>query len=480
MDRGKVILVLVLMLTVSLVVPLTIKGQQPSVFRVEKLPFNTPAFSEISPVISRNGLIYCSDKRFSIIKDRISYDGRRLYNIYFSEKEDSSGWSKPAEVKSDLNRMFNSGPLNISPDGRTVYFTSEIETGSAAKRKSFRNHSGIFIGRLIGNNLDSISAFRYNSKDYDVGQPTLSSDGKMLIFASNIPGGQGGSDIWYCIMTKGEWSAPVNFGAPVNSTASENFPYYHRSGKLFFASDRPGGIGKMDIYSTILTAGKWDDPVLLPEPINSGADDFSFVADKDLLTGYFVSDRMNSDDIYSFVSTILRKTKCDTMEENSYCYRFVEENSVKLDSVPFRYDWRFGDGQKASGVMVEHCFEKPGTYIVQLDVLNLVTNELSVNEKSDTLVVTQVEQAYFTGPDSIASGQRVMLDAGETNLPGWNIARYYWNFGDETIAVGPSVEKTFIKPGKYNVQLIVTDAPKQGEAARETCVSKNIKVFKKP
>ena len=73
------------------------------------------------------------------------------------------------------------------------------------------------------------------------------------------------------------------------------------------------------------------------------------------------------------VSTIIRKATCDMTAENSYCYRFMEENSVKFDTMPFRYDWRFGDGEKASGVVVEHCYKGPGTYIVQLDVVNLIT-----------------------------------------------------------------------------------------------------------
>jgi len=73
-----------------------------------------------------------------------------------------------------------------------------------------------------------------------------------------------------------------------------------------------------------------------------------------------------------------------------------------------------------------------------------------------------------------------MLNADETNLPEWKIAQDYWNFGDETIAVGNRVDKTFLKPGKYNVQLIVSNEPDPGGRAKEACVSKNIIVFNKP
>jgi hypothetical protein len=475
----RVFILVAVLLTAPLVVIQT-KGQQLSVYKVDRMPFNSSVFSEISPVIVNEGLVFCSDKRFSIVKDRIAFDGRRLYNIYLAEMKDSTDWKKPLEFKSERNSLFNNGPFCIAPDGKTVYFTSEIETGAAAKQRNFRNHSGIFIAELAGTSLNSLRPFRYNSPDYDIGQPSISNDGKFLFFSSNMPGGQGGSDLYYCEFINGEWSTPVNFGPVVNSSGTENYPCSNPSGRLYFTSDRSGGIGNLDIYFTALTGGRWDEPVLLPEPVNSSSDDFGLVAQGDLQKGYFSSNREKSDDIYRFVSTILRKATCDGMSENSYCYRFLEENSAKFDTMPFRYDWNFGDGEKASGVVVEHCYNGPGTYIVQLDVINLVTNAISYNEKSDTLTVTKIEQAYISGPDSIATGQQIMLNADETNLPGWKIVQYYWNFGDETVAIGNQVDKTFIKPGIYNVQLIISAEPEPGGSVREACVSKNILVFNKP
>jgi hypothetical protein len=475
----RVFFLVAVILTVPFIT-IPVKGQQPSVYKVDRMSFNSSGFSEISPVIVKGGLVFCSDKRFSIIKDRTAFDGRRLYNIYLAEMQDTSEWKKPMELKSERNSLFNNGPFCIAPDGKTVYFTSEIETGSAAKQRNFKNHSGIFIAELSGTNLTSLRPFKYNSTDYDLAQPSVSNDGKYLVFSSNKPGGQGGSDLYYCDLVDGEWTAPVNFGPVVNSSGTENFPYYHSSGRLYFTSNRSGGVGNLDIYYTSMTGGKWDIPVLLPEPINSSADDFALVAEGDLQKGYFSSNRKNSDDIYRFVSTIMRKATCDMMSENSYCYRFMEENSAKFDTMPFRYDWSFGDGEKASGVVVEHCYNGPGTYVVQLDVVNLVTKAISYNEKTDTLVVTRIEQAYISGPDSIAAGQRIMLNADESNLPGWKIAQYYWNFGDETVAIGNRIDKTFLKSGIYNVQLIVSTEPEPGGAVKETCVSKNILVFNKP
>jgi hypothetical protein len=455
-------------------------AQKPSIYKITRMPFNKDAFSEISPVIVKDGIIFCSDRRFSSLKDRTAYDGHRLYNLYQVERKDTSEWSNPKELLSQRSSKFNNGPLCIAPDGHKVYFTSEVETGKAASKKNFKNHSGIFTADLSGSDLTNISPFKYNNPLYDVAHPSVSRDGKLLFFASDMPGGQGGSDLYVCKLINGEWGEPENLGTKVNSPQSEFYPYMHASGRLYFTSNRPGGLGKLDIYYTSLTSGIWDDPVHLPEPINSPSDDFAFVAQDNLQTGYITSNRNNSDDIYEFKSLIIRKTSCDTLVENSFCFRFVEENALKVDSLPFRYEWKFGDGNKATGIVVEHCYDNPGTYLVQLDVVNLITKEVLHNQKSDTLVITEIEQPYITVPDKADMGQQIKLSADKTNLPGWRINSYYWNFGDESIGTGKEIDHTYLKAGTYNIQLIVTTEAEPGSSAREACISKNIIVIHKP
>ena len=475
---GKRILYMFLLVLIVPIVSLKTEAQQPSVYSVKRMTFNVNGFSNISPVIVKDGIIFCSNRRYSGLSDHTGFDGRRLYNIYIAEKKDTTAFRRPKVLKSDRSNKFNNGPLCFAPDGKTVYFTSEVETGEMAENKNFKNHSGIFIAELSGMELVSIRPFKYNNPQYDIGQPSISRDGKHLYFASDMPGGFGGSDIYSCESVNSEWSTPVNLGTKVNSPGSENYPYIHPSGKLYFTSNRPGGMGNLDVYFVTRSSGIWDDPMLLPAPINSKSDDFAFVAENDLQKGYFSSNRGNEDDIYEFTSNIIRKASCDSLQENNYCYRFSEENAVKYDTMPFRYQWKFGDGNTAIGPVVEHCFSAPGTYIVQLDVVNLVTKEVTYNEKSETVVVTEIVQPYISSPDSIGSDQRITLSADSTNLPGWNISQYYWNFGDETIATGKNVEKKFLKPGVYNIQLIVSTEPGKGTSVQEACVSKNIIVFR--
>ena len=458
----------------------TNQGQQPSLYRITRMSFNDPVFSEISPVIVKDGIVFCSDRRFSSLRDRKSFEGNRIYNIYMAQRKDTSEYSRPVMLKSERSELFNNGPLSLAPDGKTVFFTSEVETGAVTRKRTYKNHSGIFTAELSNNELVSLVPFPYNSDGYNIAQPSVSSDGRYLYFASDMPGGQGGSDIYFSEKVNGQWSKPVNLGPVINSSATENFPFIHSSGRLYFSSDRSGGPGRLDVYYTSFSSGKWDDPALVPEPVNSPADDFAFVADQDLQEGFFSSNRRTNDDIYRFASTIIRKTVCDTLVENNYCYELIEENAVKFDTMPFRYEWKYGDGNKGIGPSVIYCYSGPGNYLIQLDVVNLITGEVMFNEKTYNLEITDVEQPYITADDKGITGNGIMFSAEKTNLPGWEIARYYWNFGDETVATGKEVSKTFMKPGTYNVQLIVTAEPDAGGITKEACVCRNIEILQGP
>jgi hypothetical protein len=453
-------------------------GQAP-VFETKSLPFNSPLFSDIAPVLVKDGILFCSDKRVSGISNKVTFNGDRLYNIYFVERKDSLDWGRPQPVKSSLSPFLFYGPMCLASDGRTVYFTSGLLSADEAKKKNVRNPMGIFIGELSGTDVINVKPFEYNSPEYNVLQPSVSRDGKYLFFVSDMPGGQGGSDIWFCEFIDNKWSKPVNPGSMVNTSSKENYPFIHQSGRLYFSSDRPGGKGGSDIYYTFQNSGNWQSPVPLQADINSASDDFAFVAVESLQSGYFSSRRNGgNDDIFSFYNKIIRKVTCDSLQYNSYCYEFTDENAVRFDTIPFRYQWNFGDGTQADGVKVEHCYSGPGNYVITLDVINLVTMELQKNEKTLQLEITDIVQPYISAPDICGANREIKLNADSTNLPGWNIAQYYWNFGDESVSTGKEVPKTYSIPGTYNIQLIVTTAPDAGGVIREACVSKNIIVIR--
>ncbi|MCK7532883.1 MAG: hypothetical protein MZV63_18515 [Marinilabiliales bacterium] len=106
-----------------------------------------------------------------------------------------------------------------------------------------------------------------------------------------MPGSLGKYDIYMCEKIDGKWSTPVSLGNSVNTPDAEIHPFLHSSGRLYFASDRPGGMGGLDIWFSTLAYGSWTKPVVLDEPINSADDDFAFYAAQGGLQGYFSSNR---------------------------------------------------------------------------------------------------------------------------------------------------------------------------------------------
>jgi hypothetical protein len=292
----------------------------PSPYKIQKLPVSSGGSNEMAPVIVKDGIIFCSDKKTSAIINHTDFNDDRLYNIFLAVKIDSSRWGRPERIKDPASHLAQYGSACIAPDGKTVYFTRSVLSGRAARKRSIQNPLGIFIGELSGTDIINVKPFEYNDPKYvyDCRYPSLSSDGKYLFFASNMPGGLGRGDLYYCELAGGKWGKPVNLGPKVNTSSSENYPFMHPSGRLYFSSDRPSSapyMGMMDIYYTSLIYGVWDNPVPLPEPINSKEDDFAFVAEENMQTGYFTRITGPTSDILSFKSR--KPTLQDSIQSHS-------------------------------------------------------------------------------------------------------------------------------------------------------------------
>jgi len=474
MKRLSVNLVLIFILLQLL--PVTSVAQ--SSFEVKLVPSMSSSSDDIVSVIVKDGILFCSNRKTNPFITRKNLQGEKLYELYFSSFNKKNEPGKPRIFTSDLKGKFNIGPACLSPDGRTLYFTRNYFTGKSKKKMGESDKYGIFIAKRQGTSWGNLSEFEYNDPRYRFAYPFITPDGKYLFFSSDMQGTIGRSDLYVCENVNGKWATPVSLGRDVNSSSSEVYPFYHSSGRLYFASDRPGGMGGLDIYYTHLVDGKWSSPIHLGEPINSKNDDFALYSNAPDVEGYFTSDRRRKgdDDIFSFRSTIIRRSSCDSLQKNNYCFEFIEETAVQSDSMTTKYkwEWDFGDGSTAEGITAVHCYKEPGSYFVELNFINLITGKVERNQASYLLNVSDVEQPYITNPESVTAGQPFTLDASLTNLPGWNIAQYYWNFGDETAATGRETIKTFLKPGKYNVQLIVSSAPDPNGVVREACVCKDI------
>jgi hypothetical protein len=457
------------------IAPCLASGQENDLYEIEKLQVSSRFYNDMAPVIDGDIIYFCSDRRWFGWRNDKALDGRNLYSIYMAERKDSVSFGEVELFSGDIATIADEGPFCFDPGRNRIYYTRTMDVSKRARRKNSNgNNIGIFIADRTTDGWGNIRQFPYNDPLWNTGHPSLSSDGRFLYFSSDIPGGAGLSDIYVSENVGGEWSEPVNLGNGVNSSSADLYPWISPSGELFFASDREGGNGMLDIYSSRFFNGGWLEPVLLPEPVNSSSNDFAYKHGSDPSEAYFTSDREESDDLYRMKSLIVRKTECREIVYEKFCYEFEEENAARIDTLPFEFEWDFDDGTKARGIKTVHCFEEPGTYIVKLNIVDIITGEVQYNETSLFLEVKRMEQPFMEVQDTLIAGDIANFDASLTNLPGWEIEEYYWNFDDGTVATGITTGKQYRIPGIYDVQLIVTSAPDESGNVKESCVSKII------
>lgn len=215
----------------------------------------------------------------------------------------------PSPLSGTVNSNLHEGTAIISPSGDMMYFTrSRMVNNKPGQAKNNDNHLEICQAHGTNDNWTDVSSLPFNSTEYSCGHPSLTSDGKRMFFISDMPGGMGGTDIYYSNFVNGQWSKPVNAGNSINTNGNEMFPTIHNitNGKdeFYFSSDGMTGAGGLDIFRCAMENSLPVKPERLSAPFNSSADDFGIVFNENGTSGYFSSNRENadgSDRIYSFV-----------------------------------------------------------------------------------------------------------------------------------------------------------------------------------
>lgn len=274
----------------------------------ELKPINT-VYKELSPVFYKGGIVF-SSQRPGGIRPFVSFDGGAnevLLDLYYIDFDGSEASLKnKLYFFPDLNTAKHEGPASFTADGKTVYYTTTVK-GKRDSANIVQSTLQIFKATLQDNNVwtTAKSAFRFNSYKYSVLHPSVSSDGKKIFFASDMPGGYGGTDLYVIYQEKdSSWTDPYNLGPEVNTSGNELFPFYNNNGKIYFSSNGHPGMGKLDIFEAVYDEDYgWTDVNNLRVPINSIGDDICYVEKGNSGKGLFVSDRINgtgNDDIYAF------------------------------------------------------------------------------------------------------------------------------------------------------------------------------------
>lgn len=207
---------------------------------------------------------------------------------------------EPVQVLGSITNRYHEGPATFSADGRIMIFTRNSYAKKDSLNKQGVRVAELWMSKKgVHNQWQTPTPLSINNKEYNVEHASISPDGKTLYFVSDMPGGKGGFDLYKVSITSDGniTSAPENIDF-VNTEANEMFPFIHENGMLYFASDGHPGLGGLDVFCVSSKGGKVAN---LGVPVNSQKDDFSFFMNASMTKGYVSSNRdggKGMDDIY--------------------------------------------------------------------------------------------------------------------------------------------------------------------------------------
>lgn len=251
-----------------------------------------------------NSILFTSNRAASLGKDLDNWTGLEFSDLFYARKDRKGDWSTPAltDESGTLNSKASEGACQLNSRFTNLYFT---RCWNEPKKK---NGCAIYKVNRVGINTwgDPQLVDLGGDSTFVFGHPSVTPDENALYFAAEIPGGYGGKDIWVARKKGkgGEW-VKENLGPVINTPGDELFPFIRSDSVLYFSSNGHPGMGGMDIFRSVKSGGRWTVPDNLKSPINSHSDDFSIIFNpEEPEEGYFASNRPGGkgrDDIYSFV-----------------------------------------------------------------------------------------------------------------------------------------------------------------------------------
>ncbi|MEZ4802718.1 MAG: OmpA family protein [Gelidibacter sp.] len=277
------------------------------IVEVENLPINS-SYSDFGSFVHENELYFAS-ARNTDEKKKYGWNDEPFLDLYQVNVKTTDGkreFGSTDFIKAEkINTDYHEASVAITNDGKTIYFTRDNvdRKNKLGYDKKGTSHLKLYKATLVGEQWENIVELPFNDDFYSTGHPALSADNKKLYFVSDREGGLGQTDIYEVDINGDSYSAPKNLGEKINTEGREMFPYVSKDSIMYFSSDGYLGLGLLDIYKSNILKDENAEPVNMGAPYNSGFDDFAYFINGDKKTGYFSSDReggQGNDDIYGF------------------------------------------------------------------------------------------------------------------------------------------------------------------------------------
>lgn len=426
--------------------------------------------SEFAPFVNGKTIYYSSsqERKVGVITmDAVTQ--HQMLDLYSAELLDSIHFTKGKPLNNSINTPYNQASCFFDQSTSKFYYTTDVSCENCASKHKLAIFSSILQNGQFMSPIPELVL----PDTFAAAHPYVY--GKRLYFSSNMPGGKGKTDIYYAEKLDDNWGTSQKWGhfkncEEINSEEREFFPFVINENEIYFSSNRPGGLGKLDLYKytygAIQNAGA---------PMNSKDDDFAIYVDPSQEKGYFSSNREeNQDDIYFFRQTWPTFNNCKENAPEDYCYNLSEESTLdKAGTGGFYYEWMFGDGTKQKGLSVRHCFPGPGNYLINLNIIDSLTKSVFMSQATFDLKVDSIIQLKLNSLDTVSVRKTFALNTLGTYLPDNKIEGYYFEIDNKKIR-GKDIQHSFSKTGTYKALLgVVTTNIKSGKKEL-LCTTKNI------
>ncbi|MDB5256096.1 MAG: Minor outer membrane protein Omp16 [Chitinophagaceae bacterium] len=253
--------------------------------------FANSSFSDYAPAYYKNEIVFCSSRPSDgVIKHVESTNDQALSHLFTS-----TATNHHITTFNALNHPSkHDGPVTFWANGTKAIYCSNTD-------ELFENGKlTLLYSEYLTKSKEwsKPAALPFTNPQFSYGHPIFDEQRSTLYFVSNLPEGLGGTDIYRVSFTEGQWSTPINLGAPVNTSGNEMYPFQSKEGVLYFASNGHTGMGGLDIFA-YRSDSLGNYLTNLGYPVNSAFDDFSLVLSDTEPTGLFSSNRTGNDDIYT-------------------------------------------------------------------------------------------------------------------------------------------------------------------------------------
>ena len=270
-------------------------------FKIESLNINSKQ-EDFGTSYYKNKVVFASTRTpIKMIKREWNWNELPFLDLYVGEVDTNLHFTSFEKFHKSINKKYHEGPASFNKVGNFMAFTRNNYEGKSTEGVIKLK---LFTSEYKNDKWQKPVPLHFNNDEYSVGHASLTATGDTMYFASDKPGGLGGVDI-YRIFRKvdGNWTDPENLGEKINTEGDEMFPFIHPDGMLFYASDGLLGLGGLDVFIAQVKPTGFGKPENIGVPVNSSYDDFAFILDQQQKSGYFSSNRFEGegdDDIYLF------------------------------------------------------------------------------------------------------------------------------------------------------------------------------------